>query len=104
MTPNPQKHTIKVCWVGKERSLYHLGYKKKKKDSKINYGYWKHSDFFKHHEFSHKTDFQSFTSAVSYFLIYFYFMCKGVLPACVSIYYMPAVPVKAKRGHRIPRN
>lgn len=31
-------------------------------------------------------------------------MCKGVLPACVSIYYMPAVPVKAKRGHRIPRN
>lgn len=38
------------------------------------------------------------------FLIYFYFMCKGVLPACVSIYYMPAVPVKAKRGHRIPRN
>lgn len=67
MTPNPQKHAIKVCWVGKERSLYHLGYKKKK-DSKINYDYWKHSDFFKHHEFSHKTDFQSFRFAVSYFL------------------------------------
>lgn len=57
--------------------------------------------FFNHQEFSHITDFQSFTFAVSFFLIYF--MCKEVLPACVSICYILAVPVKAKRGHCMPR-
>ena len=34
----------------------------------------------------------------------FYFMCKGVLPACMSMYYMLAMPAQAKKGYWVPWN
>ena len=42
------------------------------------------------------------SSLLSFFIsdfIYFYFMC--VLPACMSVHYMHAVPMEARRGRRI---
>lgn len=29
-------------------------------------------------------------------------MCVGILPACMSVRYMYAVPSEARRGHQIP--
>lgn len=29
-------------------------------------------------------------------------MCVGILPACMSVHYMYAVPSEARRGHQIP--
>lgn len=33
-----------------------------------------------------------------------FYMCSGVLPACMSMHHMHAVPIEARRGHRIAWN
>jgi hypothetical protein len=31
-------------------------------------------------------------------------MCKGILPLCMSVHHVHAVPAEARRGHQIPWN
>lgn len=41
-----------------------------------------------------------FLPTISKMLYFFLYGC--ILPACVSVHHMCAVPVEARRGHRIP--
>lgn len=36
--------------------------------------------------------------------IYFYFICKGVFPACVSMYHTCVWPAQARKGYWVPWN
>jgi hypothetical protein len=69
-------HVIFSCMVSKYRTLFSLRNQK---------GLW--------------------PSQIKYFLesiLFYYFMCLGVLPTCMSVYHMCAVPLAVRRGCWIP--